>query len=101
MKIANFILVPPKLVLLNSLMSESIDETINFPTQRAMFVLRNVLTWFDLDESIDTQEEIEVNEALVSETAKLLRKIVPIVKDVYGSHWKTLCNLVLIGWMVF
>ena len=92
--------VPPKLVLLNSLMPKSKDEDISFPTQRAMFLLRNTLTWFDLDEDVDTSNSIAVSEALISETAKLLRSLVPIVKDVYGSHWQYMCRFVLTGWKV-
>lgn len=89
---------PPKLVLLNSLMPKSKDEDISFPTQRAMFLLRNTLTWFDLDGNTDTNNSIVVNEALVSETAKLLKSLVPMVKEVYGSHWQYLYRFVLMGW---
>jgi len=65
-----------------------------------MFLLRNTLTLLDLGEDADTNNIFAVNEALVSETAKLLISLVPIVKDVYGSHWRYLCRFVLIGWKV-
>lgn len=90
---------PPKLVLLNSLMPKSKDEDISFPAQRAMFLLRSTFTWFHLDEGADINNTA-VNEALVSETAKLLKSLAPIVKDVYGSHWNYLCRFVLMGWEV-
>ena len=65
-----------------------------------MFLLKNVLTWFELDRELEEDERNNINEALVSETAKLLRNLVPIIKDVYGSHWKALCMFVLLGWKV-
>lgn len=86
---------PPKLVVLNSLIS--FDETAPLPPQKAMFLLRNVLTWFNLDEAPEDDTSDTVNEALVSESAKLLRTLVPIIKDVYGSHWSALCKFVLFG----
>ena len=81
-------------------MPKSRDEDISFPNQRAMFLLRNTLAWFNLDGDMDTNNNIAVSEALVSETAKLLKSLAPIVKDVYGSHWQYLCRFVLMGWKV-
>lgn len=81
-------------------MQSSGDEEVALPTQRAMFLLRNTLTWFELDEELDNREKSSINEALVSATAKLLRSLVPVVKDVYGNHWKSLCRLVMMGWEV-
>ncbi|KAF8475940.1 hypothetical protein BDZ91DRAFT_649678 [Kalaharituber pfeilii] len=93
-------LVPPQLVLLNTLMPKSSDEKIAFPSQRAMFLLRNALSWFELEEGLDNQDKPSVNVALLSETTKLLRSLVPLVKDVYGSHWKLMCELILMAWEV-
>lgn len=101
MDLAKCVVAPPKLILLNTLMPKPNEGQLTIPQQRAMFLLRSTLEWFKLDEQLDTDANSAVNEALVSETAKLLRSLAPAVKDLYGSHWRHLCRLVLMGWKVF
>lgn len=92
-----YTVVPPKLILLNSLGFKSPTKEMSFPIQRAMFLLRNILTWFGPSEDANENGKNLRNEPLVAEAAKLLRSLVPVITSVSGDHWSSLCRLALLG----
>lgn len=80
-------------MLLNAIMSNY--STIAIPQQRAMNLFRHVLGWHDSED-----EEAEISPAVLCETLKLLRGLVPSILDVYGNHWNALCEVILDDWKV-
>ncbi|KAI9683372.1 MAG: hypothetical protein M1829_005444 [Trizodia sp. TS-e1964] len=70
------------LVLLNSTLRISNHESgaYNIPTQRLIFLVKNLLSWPKAD-------RFSGSGPLLSEIAKVLKDVLPLVKDIYGSHW--------------
>ncbi|EFX05218.1 ring zinc finger protein [Grosmannia clavigera kw1407] len=90
------------LVLLNACMSVYEMGELPVATNRLVFTVRQMTTWFVTEESDSDEDEEEeegergekINEKLVAnfrvatESCRALQRLLPCIKDIYGPHWE-------------
>lgn len=84
-----------KLIYLNAVLPNPGDEAAPLPTQRAIFLVKHLLAWFE-----DEEFAADPNLAVITETAKVFASVLPAVKELYGEHWQTLCDFVVNCWQM-
>ncbi|ODQ54733.1 hypothetical protein SAICODRAFT_5929 [Saitoella complicata NRRL Y-17804] len=78
------------LVLVNaSIPTEGEGEWTQFPQQRTMFLVQNVLRWYS-----EADTEGDLTAAVHAEVARLFLNVLPIIGGVYGGHWETLLGCI-------
>lgn len=70
-----------KLVILNSLMYGEKNPAKNIPTQRLVFLVKHLITCL---------QSGEFRVGILSEVLKVLSAVLPLMKEIYGSHWPDL-----------
>ncbi|KAF3898560.1 Zinc finger, RING-CH-type [Trichophyton interdigitale] len=70
-----------KLVILNSLMYGEKNPAKNIPTQRLVFLVKHLITCL---------QSGEFSVGILSEVLKVLSAVLPLMKEIYGSHWPDL-----------
>lgn len=84
-----------KLIYLNAVLPKPGEEAAPLPSQRAIFLVKHLLTWFE-----DEEFAVDPNLAVIAETAKVFASVLPAVKELYGGHWQTLCDFVVNCWQM-
>lgn len=84
-----------QLTLLNAALPSADERAGSIPQPRAMNLTRHLLSWLD-----EENEEVELSPGLVVEISKVLYNILPIVGDMYGSHWQSIFDFVKSCWEV-
>ncbi|CZT43733.1 uncharacterized protein RSE6_03809 [Rhynchosporium secalis] len=80
-----------QLVLLNSVLSVY-DEDLPVANNRLVFAVKQILSW---------TEDLAGNDArLASESCRALQRLLPAIKDVYGSYWETSFDFCVSIWEV-
>ncbi|KAL2061873.1 hypothetical protein VTL71DRAFT_7251 [Oculimacula yallundae] len=80
-----------QLVLLNSVLSVY-DDDLPVANNRLVFAVKQILSWI---------EDLAENDArLASEACRALQKLLPAIKDVYGSYWETSFDFCVSIWDV-
>ncbi|KAI9054877.1 hypothetical protein LZ554_002021 [Drepanopeziza brunnea f. sp. 'monogermtubi'] len=69
------------MVLMNSVLAVYDDEDLPVANNRLVFAIKQILSWTDDLAVTDTR--------LASEVCRALQKLLPAIKDVYGSYWET------------
>ncbi|KAL5316607.1 hypothetical protein ACEPPN_015656 [Leptodophora sp. 'Broadleaf-Isolate-01'] len=78
------------LVLLNSVLSVYDEEDLPVANNRLVFAVKQILSW---------TEDLAVADAqLASEACRALQKLLPAIKDVYGSYWETTFDFCVSIW---
>ena len=72
----------PSLVLLTSALSCYQDGEMPVQTNRLVFAVKNVTSW------LEEEDGDELDPALAAEVCRLLLKILPRIRSVYGPHWE-------------
>ncbi|EFQ98580.1 hypothetical protein MGYG_01606 [Nannizzia gypsea CBS 118893] len=78
-----------KLVVLNSLMHGERNPAKNIPTQRLVFLVKHLIVCLQSGKS---------GAGIISEILKLLSAVLPLMKEVYGSHWPELFDVLNSLW---
>ncbi|EWC46127.1 hypothetical protein DRE_04701 [Drechslerella stenobrocha 248] len=79
----------PKLLILNEVWTSDLVETpTDIPTQRALMLVRRVLGW--LDEELPPDVLAVQCPGLLSAIMRMLRKVLPSIRKIQGSHWQDL-----------
>jgi preprotein translocase subunit Sec61beta len=84
-----------KLLYLNATLPKPDEGTFSIPTPRVMMLIKHMLSWFD-----EENTEIELNPALIAESAKTFTGVVSLIQDMYGEHWQLLFDFVINCWSV-
>lgn len=84
-----------KLIYLNAVLPKPGEEAAPLPSQRAIFLVKHLLAWFE-----DEEFAADPNLAVIAETAKVFASVLPAVKELYGGHWQTLCDFVVNCWQM-
>lgn len=84
-----------KLIYLNAVLPNPGEEAVPLPTQRAIFLVKHLLAWFE-----DEEFAADPNLAVITEAAKVFASVLPAVKELYGGHWQTLCDFVVNCWQM-
>lgn len=84
-----------KLIYLNAVLPNPGEEAAPLPSQRAIFLLKHLLAWFE-----DEEFAVDPNMAVISEAAKVFTSVLPAVKELYGGHWQALCDFVVNCWQM-
>lgn len=69
------------MVLLNSVLGIYDDEDLPVANNRLVFAIKQILSW--------TEDLAATDSKLASEVCRALQKLLPAIKDVYGSYWET------------
>ena len=77
-------------------MPDDLSEPIDIPQQREMYLTRHILSWFDEDETGDTNVEDQSGHT-INEVANLLHRLVVDLKDIYGQHWNSMYRFISLG----
>ncbi|KAA8914542.1 hypothetical protein FN846DRAFT_926712 [Sphaerosporella brunnea] len=83
------------LVLLNTAFPDADAGPTPIPQPRAMNLIRHLLSWVDED-----NEEIDLSPGLISEIAKALCHVIPVVGGMYGEHWQSAFDFVRSCWEI-
>lgn len=78
------------LVLLNTTLSIYDEGDIPVPQNRLIFAVKQILTWTNMLPTIDNH--------LSSEVCRALHRLLPSIRDVYGSHWETALTFCVSIW---
>lgn len=84
-----------KLIYLNAVLPKPGEEAAPLPSQRAIFLLKHLLAWFE-----DEEFAVDPNMAVIAEAAKVFASVLPAVKELYGEHWQALCDFVVNCWQM-
>lgn len=84
-----------KLIYLNAVLPKPGEEVAPLPPQRAIFLVKHLLAWFE-----DEEFTMDPNPAVIAEAAKVFACVLPAVKGLYGEHWQTLCDFVVNCWQM-
>lgn len=82
------------LVLLNACMSVYEVGELPVATNRLVFTVRQITTWFVTEEEEDegegekTNMQVVVNARVATESCRALQRLLPCIKDIYGPHWE-------------
>ncbi|PWW74572.1 hypothetical protein C7212DRAFT_358891 [Tuber magnatum] len=82
-----------KIVLLNAALPKPGQDTPPLPQQRAIFLIKHLLSWFE-DEAFTVNPSYSV----IAEASKTITTVLPVVKELYGEHWELLCECVANCW---
>ncbi|KAK2630471.1 hypothetical protein QTJ16_001291 [Diplocarpon rosae] len=69
------------IVLLNSVLAVYDDDDLPVAKNRLIFAVRQILSWTEGLPTADSR--------LASEACRVLQKLLPAIKDVYGTYWET------------
>ncbi|KAH7313192.1 hypothetical protein BKA65DRAFT_517509 [Rhexocercosporidium sp. MPI-PUGE-AT-0058] len=78
------------LVLLNSVLSVYDEEDLPAANNRLVFAVKQILSW--------TEGLVVTDARLASEACRTLQKLLPAIKDVYGSYWETTFDFCVSIW---
>lgn len=80
------------LVLLNTVLAiyDEEEDAIPVSTNRLVFAVRQILSWSEDLASTDSR--------LASEACHALQRLLPAIKDVYGTYWETALELCISIW---
>lgn len=78
------------LVLLNATLSVYDDGDLPVAQNRLVFAVKQILSW--------SASLPETNHRLASEVCYALHRLLPAIKDVYGSYWETSLSLCISVW---
>jgi E3 ubiquitin-protein ligase listerin len=78
------------IVLLNACLSVYGVGSLPVQKNRVVLAVRNITGWFESPDSLDS--------SLVAESCKALTRLLPCMKDVYGSFWERAVNFCLYLW---
>jgi len=67
------------LALLNASMSVYPDEQLPIASNRVVFAVKRITTWFE--------EPVRIDSRLAAESCRALQRLLPHIKDVYGPYW--------------
>lgn len=81
-----------KLIFLNAVLPKPGEDVAPLPPQRTILLIKHLVSWLD-----DKEPKTEPNTAVITEAMKILASVLPTVKDLYGEHWGSLCELVSAG----
>lgn len=84
-----------KLILLNAVLPKLGEDTACLTPQRSIFLIKNLLAWFE-----DEEFASDPNLAVITEASKALAKVLSAVKDLYGQHWQSLCDFITNCWQM-
>lgn len=84
-----------KIVLLNAALPKPGQETPPLPQQRAIFLIKHLLSWFE-----DEAFAVNPSHSVIVEASKVIATVLPVVKELYGEHWELLCEYVANCWAV-
>ncbi|KAG0636507.1 hypothetical protein HOY80DRAFT_1088364 [Tuber brumale] len=82
-----------KIVLLNAALPKPGQDTPPLPQQRAIFLIKHLLSWFE-DEAFAVNPSYPV----IAEASKAITTVLPVVRKLYGEHWELLCEYVANCW---
>lgn len=78
------------LVLLNSVLSVYDEEDLPVANNRLVFAVKQILSW--------TEDLAVTDPRLGSEVCRALQKLLPAIKDVYGSYWESTFDFCVSIW---
>jgi len=84
-----------KIVLLNAALPKPGQDTPPLPQQRAIFLIKHLLSWFE-----DEAFAVNPSYSVIVEASKAIATILPVIKELYGEHWELLCEYVANCWAV-
>lgn len=84
-----------KIVLLNAALPKPGQDTPPLPQQRAIFLIKHLLSWFE-----DEAFAVNPSYSVIMEASKAIATILPVIKELYGEHWELLCEYVANCWAV-
>ncbi|KAF2083345.1 RING zinc finger protein-like protein [Saccharata proteae CBS 121410] len=79
------------LVLLNTLIHNQEELGTTIAKQRLIFLVKHIMAWLDLD-----AETVGAN--MRAETYRALMVLLPLMKDIYGSHWTEILGSLTSFW---
>ncbi|PUU79929.1 hypothetical protein B9Z19DRAFT_976980 [Tuber borchii] len=82
-----------KIVLLNAALPKPGQDTPPLPQQRAIFLIKHLLSWFG-----DEAFAVNPSRSVIVEASKAIATVLPVVKELYGEHWELLCEYVANCW---
>lgn len=77
----------PTLVLLNACAGVYEAGQVPAATNRVVFAVKQITSWFGGDEDEDDTTE-EVDSRLAAESCRALQRLLPCIKDIYGPYWE-------------
>lgn len=78
-----------KLALLNILLSGEGDVVASIPTQRLVFLVKNLVQCLQSEEG---------SLGLKAEILKTLSFVIPCLREIYGSHWEECMDILSATW---
>ncbi|KAI1437161.1 hypothetical protein GGR50DRAFT_115844 [Xylaria sp. CBS 124048] len=78
------------LVLLNACMQIYGTDELPVSNNRLVFAVRQITSWLDVPENIDN--------AFATEAGRCLQRLLPCIKDVYGSYWEKAVEFCIYLW---
>ncbi|KGM92702.1 ubiquitin-protein ligase RKR1 [Paracoccidioides brasiliensis Pb18] len=78
-----------KIVTLNLLLQDENNISRNMPKPRLVFLVKHLVNYLDSEPRL---------QSLDSEILKLLVNILPLIKDIYGSHWSSILEFLGVVW---
>ncbi|KAI9847349.1 MAG: hypothetical protein M1838_000933 [Thelocarpon superellum] len=84
------------LVLLNAIIQYQ-ETASEIPRQRLVPLVKRLMEWWN-QEDIDPAQSLLSSSAATSEVAKVLLVLVPVIQDVYGSHWSQIVDFIGQTW---
>ncbi|CUS15547.1 unnamed protein product [Tuber aestivum] len=82
-----------KIVLLNAALPKPGQDILPLPQQRAIFLIKHLLSWFE-----DEAFAVNPSYSVIAEASKAITTVLPVVKELYGEHWELLCEFVANCW---
>ncbi|KAL1893364.1 hypothetical protein Sste5346_006542 [Sporothrix stenoceras] len=79
------------LVLLNACMAVYEVGALPTASNRLMFAVKQITSWFgkeDEDDEDDDGEKEELDTRIAAEGCRALQRLLPCIKDMYGPHWE-------------
>lgn len=80
------------LVLLNACMAVYEVGALPTPSNRLMFAVKQITSWFGKEDEDDDDEDSEsehaVDPRIAAESCRALQRLLPCIKDMYGPHWE-------------
>ncbi|PVH85921.1 hypothetical protein DL98DRAFT_557422 [Cadophora sp. DSE1049] len=78
------------LVLLNSVLSVYDEEDLPVANNRLVFAVKKILSW--------TEDLAVTDPPLASEACRALQKLLPAIKEIYGTYWETTFDFCVSIW---
>lgn len=78
-----------RLIYLNDILHNQLDMTGSIAKQRLVFLMKHLVSWLQDDNADDLAK---------AEICKLLQVVLPTIRDLYGSHWSQILEMLVRLW---